>query len=333
MKIMFLDNRPEYGMNTTVHKEVCDKYGIEYEALNCASEDDVIEKCRDADGILDVYIKITPRIIDALPKCKVMVRTGVGYDCIDVDACSKKGVFVCNVPDYCFEEVATHTVALILDICRKTTFYSNEAKKGKWSTPNGYPMKRLSKQTVGFVGFGNIARQAARYISAFGSRIIAYDPYLPASVFSEYSATSVSLDELLAQSDIISLHTPLFDSTRHIINKDSIAKMKDGVFIVNTSRGPLICEKDLMEAVESGKVAAAGLDVIEFEPLSGPDHPYFKTGRIVLTPHSAYSSEDSNVELSRKAAEKACQILTGDFNESLLRCIVNRKQLEDKIPK
>ena len=333
MKAVLVDNKPVYAMDISIQRRVCEQYGIEYVPLNCASEDEVIEKCRDADAILDIYTKMTPRIIDSLENCKVMVRFGIGYDVIDVEACTKKGIFVCNVPDYCIEEVATHTIALILAVSRKIAYYNDEVRKGKWVAASGYPMYRLSQQTVGFIGFGNIARQAAHYMSAFGSKLIAYDPFLPDAVFAEHNAEPVSLDELLARADIISLHTPLFDSTHHIIDKESIAKMKDGVLIVNTSRGPLICEKDLIEAVESGKVAGAGLDVVESEPLNEPDHPLFKTGRVVITPHAAFSTVDSNAELLEKVAETACQILKGDFNDRLVRRIVNRKELEDKILK
>lgn len=331
MKVVLVDNKPVYSMNIELQRKVCQEYGMEYVALNCASEAEVIDNCKDADAILDIYTKMTPQIINALDKCKVMVRFGIGYDVIDVEACTKKGIFVCNVPDYCIEEVATHTVALILDVCRKVTYYNDEVRKGKWVAASGYPMHRLSKQTVGFLGFGNIARQAAHYMSAFGGRLIAYDPFLPDEVFAQNHAEKVTLDQLLTQADIISLHTPLFDSTYHIINKESIAKMKDGVLLVNTSRGPLICEEDLLAAIDSGKVAAAGLDVVESEPLTQPNHPLFRSGRVVVSPHAAFSTVDSNAELLEKVALTACQVLKQDFNDALVRRIVNRKELSSQI--
>lgn len=226
MKVVLVDNKPVYAMDISIQQRVCDAYGIEYVPLNCATQEEVIENCRDADAVLDIYTKMTPEIIDTMEKCKVIVRFGIGYDVINVDACTKKGIFVCNVPDYCIEEVATHTVAMILDICRKITYYNDEVRKGKWVAASGYPMHRLSKQTVGFIGFGNIARQAAHYMAAFGGKIIAYDPFLPDQVFEQHHAAKVELDELLERADIISLHTPLFDDTYHIINKDTIAKIE-----------------------------------------------------------------------------------------------------------
>lgn len=331
MKIVFIDNKPVYQMNTDIQRRICEERGFEYITLDCADEAEVIDKCQDADAILVVYTKITASIINSLPKCKVIIRFGIGYDVIDVAAATKKGIFVCNIPDYCIEEVATHTVAMLLDISRKVTFYNNDVKAGRWVVADGYTLHRLSNQTIGFVGFGNIARQAARYMAAFGSNIIAYDPFLPEEVFESNHVTQVDFDTLLSQSDIISLHLPLFDNTYHIIDKAAIAKMKDGAKLVNTSRGPLICEDALLEAVNSGKLTAAALDVVEFEPLTEANYRLFESGRIVVSPHAAFSSEESMDDMLEKIALTACQILSNDFNETAVKRIVNRKELIDQI--
>ena len=325
MKAVFIDNKPQFHRNTEIQREVCRRYGVDYEVLDCRSEDEVIARCQDADAILDIYTPIGKRVLDALPRCKVLVRFGIGYDVFDVDYATQKGIFVCNVPDYCTEEVATHTVALLLTVARKIAFYDDEVRDGHWVHSDGYPMHRLSQQTVGFLGFGKIARQAARYMSAFGSRLIAYDPYLPDEAFPP-DVTRVSLEELYRQSDILSLHAPLFESTRHIVDKAAFAQLKDGVLIVNTSRGPLIAEQDLIDAVASGKVAGAGLDVTESEPISRPDHPLFATGRIVVTPHAAFSSDAASAELLAKVAETACAVLTG-AHDTVAHRIVNRAAL------
>lgn len=332
MKIVFVDNKAKYAFDTNIQRAICEKYGYEYVLLDCADEDEIIEKAHDADAILDVYMKITPRIIDSLTNCKCLVRFGIGYDVIDLEAATKKGIFVCNIPDYCIEEVATHTVALLLAIVRKIPFYNDLIRgQGVWQASAGYKPNRLSTQTVGLFGFGNIARLVARYMSAFGCRILAYDPYLPEEVFQAHHVERVELDELLANSDILSLHTPLFDSTYHTIRKDTIAKMKDGALLVNTSRGPLVCEKDLLEAIDSGKLTAAGLDVAESEPITEAGHPLFASGRIVVTPHAAFSSVSASRELLEKVALTACQILDRDFNDELVRRIVNRNELKDII--
>lgn len=327
MKAIFIDNKPVYHRNVAIQREICQNYGIDYADLDCRSEDEIIAQCQDADAILDIYAPITPRILDALPQCKVLVRFGIGYDVFDVDYATKKGIYVCNVPDYCTEEVATHTVALILDLTRKVSFYNTNVKNGRWVHTDGYPMHRLSTQTIGFAGFGKIARMAASYLAPFGCQLIAYDPYLSEEAFTAFGAESVSLEQLYARSDIISLHTPLSKDTRHMIDKKAIEQMKDGVLLVNTSRGPLICEDDLVDAINRGKVAGAALDVVEFEPIHEKNYRLFDSGRIVVTPHAAFSSDASSAELLAKVAETACAVLTGDFNRTVMNRIVNRKQL------
>ena len=331
MKAVFIDYDPLYGYNPEIQREICEKNGIEYVAVNCKTEDEIIEACKDADAVLDIFLQITPRVIESLDHCKVLVRFGIGYNEIDVEAATKKGIFVCNIPDYCIEEVATHAVALILAISRKIEYYHELARQGQWYPAKGYTMHRLSTQTVGFIGFGNIARKAAHYMSAFGCRLIAYDPFLDKEVFAANNAEGMDLDSLLAQADIISLHAPLFDDTYHIINKETIKKMKDGAMVVNTSRGPLICEDDLLEAIQSGKLAAAGLDVTEFEPITEPNYRLFSSDRIVVTPHAAFLTAESRIELTQKVALTACNILNGVFDDSTVRRIVNRKALSDKI--
>ena len=154
MKAVFIDNKPVYQMDVGIQRRICAEQGIEYDALDCADGQEVIERCQDADAVLVVYTKITADIIRALPKCRVIIRFGIGYDVIDVAAATERGILVCNIPDYCIEEVATHTVAMILDISRKLTFYHERVKSGRWVVADGYELHRLSRQTVGFVGFG-----------------------------------------------------------------------------------------------------------------------------------------------------------------------------------
>ena len=219
--------------------------------------------------------------------------------------------------------MATHTVAMLLAIERQLVIYNDEVKAGRWLVNSDFKPHRLSSQTLGFIGFGNIARRAAEFVKPFGFRIIAYDPYLPEQVFKSAGAEEVSLDDLLKQSDVITIHTPLLESTKHLINKDSIAKMKDGVMLVNTSRGPIICEKDLLEAVKNGKIKAAALDVIESEPITEPNHPVFETGKIIVSPHAAYNSVEAEEEMMRVLAQTAVIILDGRIPAN----IVNKKEL------
>ncbi|MBR5752910.1 MAG: C-terminal binding protein [Clostridia bacterium] len=327
MKAVVVDNKPVYQLQIEKMRSICEANGVEFEALDCANEAEVVQKCQDADAILDVYTKLSAETIQALPNCKAILRFGIGYDIFDVDAATAAGKMVCNIPDYCIEEVATHTVAMILDLLHKVSFLNNSVRGGEWNPNVGYVPRRLSDMTVGFVGFGNIARKAAGYLAPFGCTLIAYDPYLSTESFEEAGAKGVSLDELLKTADIVSLHTPLFESTHHMIDADSLGKMKDGAFLVNTSRGGLVDTEALIAAIASGKIAGAGLDVLEEEPLKDPAHPIFETGRIIVTPHAAFNSKESFGELMEKIAETACNVLNGELDDKTLRRIVNRKEL------
>lgn len=323
MKAIVVDKNSADGLDYSIQQKIFEEHGIEFVLEDCQTEDEIIEKCKDADALLVIYRKITPRIMDALTNCKVILRYGIGYDVIDVAAATERGIKVCNSPLHCLDEVATHTIAMILAMERQLVFFNDVVKSGRWLANAGFKPHRLSCQTLGFIGFGNIARRTADFAKGFGFNMIAYDPYLEASVIEASGAEKVELEELLAVSDVISIHTPLFDSTYHLINRDSIAKMKDGVMIVNTSRGPIIAIDDLMGAVKTGKVKAAALDVVENEPISKPDHPLFETGNIICSPHAAYNSVEAEEQMMAVLAETAVQILNGEDPAN----IVNKKAL------
>ena len=308
MKAIVVDKNSADGLDYTIQQKIFEENGIEFILEDCQTEDEIIEKCKDADALLVIYRQITPRIMDAM---------------IDVKAATERGIKVCNSPRHCLDEVATHTVAMILAMERKLVFYNDLVKEGKWLANEGFKPHRLSTQTLGFVGFGNIARRAAEFVKGFGFRMVAYDPFLPEEVVKAAGAEKVELDQLLAESDVISLHTPLMDSTYHLINKENIAKMKEGVMIVNTSRGPIIAIDDLMEAVKSGKVKAAALDVVEGEPVTVPNHPMFETGHIICSPHAAYNSVEAEAQMMEVLATTAVDILNGKNPSN----IVNKKEL------
>jgi D-3-phosphoglycerate dehydrogenase len=238
-------------------------------------------------------------------------------------ACSDKGIVVCNVPDAGTDEVATHTFALALDCIRKVSFYNNEIHKGMWHGGEGYCIHRLSTQTFGFCGFGRIARLVAKYAAAFDCKLIGYDPLVDKSQFENSGVKKVSFDELLEQSDIISVHTPLNDQTRHLFSKPVFGKMKPGMIIVNTSRGGVICQDDLMDAMDAGIIKAAGLDVNECEPLTDTNNRILKYKNIVLTPHSAAESIEYFIALQQRAAETAVRVLNGELPDNVL----NRKEI------
>lgn len=324
MKVVLFDSSSTNGVDYEgIQGKIFKEAGIEFIIGDVKNKEEAKELCRGANGALTIYQKVDGELMDCMPDCKVIVRYGIGYDPIDVAEATKRGIAVCNIPDYCFEEVATHTMAMVLALVRKLHIYHAKIREGIWISNSDYPFRRLSALTMGLVGFGNIARQTAEYAKAFGTTLIAYDPYLPDEVFQKAGVEKVSLDELYARSDIVSLHVPLFDSTYHILNQESFGKMKDGVLIVNTSRGPLIDADALIAAIESGKVAAAGLDVIECEPIKEKNHKIFESGRVIMTSHIAYNSAESSVSLLEKVAQSAVRVLQGEMPAN----VVNRKEL------
>ena len=323
MKAILVDKTRADGLNYSIQKRIFNEAGIEFEMYDCHSESEVVEKCSDADAMLVIYEKITPKIMDACKNLKVILRYGIGYDCIDVDAATKRGIKVCNSPRHCLDEVATHTIALLLAAERHIIAYNDEVRAGGWKVNIFAKPHRLSTQTLGFIGFGNIARRTADFAKSFGFNMIAYDPYLSEEVIEAKGAKRVELDELLATADVISIHTPLFESTYHLINRNSIAKMKDGVIIVNTSRGPIIALDDLLDALKTDKIQCAALDVIETEPNVAVEKVFANKDKIIITPHAAYNSIEAENQMMEVLANTAVDILKGKTPDN----IVNKKAL------
>ena len=311
-KFVILDSHELEGADFNVDKKILEDAGIECVIAKCKNTEEIIEVAGDADGIGLVYSKIDENVLKELPKCKVIVRYGVGYDSVDLAAAGKRNVLVCNIPDYCQPEVATHALAMILDMNRKVTYFDRKCRQGEWNSNLGYEMNRLSNLTIGLVGFGNISRTLAKYLKGFEPRIIAYDPYAQEEKFQEAGVEKVTIDELFKEADVISIHTPLTEDTKHLINSESLAKMKDGVYIVNTSRGPVVNTKDLMEALKSGKVKAAALDVLEEEPIFDKNFELYSFDQVIVNPHSAYNSAEAEYEQHKKVAETAIKVLLHD---------------------
>ena len=311
MKLVILDGYRFPGDSFPEPIRVSQENGFEFVVGNAHSEEEIVELAHDADGMLVVYLPINEQLLNKLPKVKVMVRTGVGYDNFDLQGATKAGVIACNTPDYGVGEVATSATAMLLALERKLLPFTSQLRQGNWDDGHGYTMYRLTNRVAGFVGFGRIARQTARFLVAFGYRIIAYDPYLPKDVFAEYQAESVSLDDVLTTSDALFLMTPLTPETHHIINTQNLARMKEGVLIVNTARGPLIKTPDLVEALKSGHVRGAALDVFEEEPIKDSSFPLWQLENVIITPHAAYRSAESFVALKTMATETLVNLLTG----------------------
>ena len=277
----------------------------------CVDEANVIECTRDADAVITQFVPITRRVIESLRKCKVIVRYAIGLDSIDVQAATERRIMVANVPDYCISEVSDHALALILALVRKIGLMDREVQIGNWSYKRAVPIARLSDMTLGLIAFGSIARCVAQKASVFGfKKIYVHDPYFRDA--QQYPACEfVSLETLLGASDIVSIHAPATPETRSLINRQTLGLMKTGAFLVNTSRGALVNEADLLEALRLGKLSGVGLDVLENEN-EVLHHPLHRFDNVIMTPHMAWYSTGSIVELQRKAAEQVRQaLLTG----------------------
>lgn len=281
----------------------------------CETAEDVTEATRDADGVLNRAAPVTAAVIEQMARCKVIARYGIGVDNVDVEAATRKGIVVANVPGYCVEEVSDQALALMLSAWRKVVSHDKAVRKGAWDISFRDPVYRLKGRTLGLLGLGAIARRLVEKVAGFGFRIIAHDPYVSADDAAKLGVKLVDLDTLFRQSDLLSLHAPATSETRHIVNKERLGQMKETTVLVNTSRGPLIDETALAEALKAKRIAAAALDVYEQEP---PDtnSELFQLDNVIVTDHAAWYSEDSLAELQRRTAAAVCAVLSGKRPES-----------------
>lgn len=269
--------------------------------------DEVLAVAADADAILNTYLPWSADSIGRLEKCQIIARYGIGFDNVDLDAAREAGIVVTNVPDYSVEEVATHALALILSSLRKVVAADGSVRAGQWSVDHFRPIHRLSTLTVGLVGFGRIGRKIAAPLAALGAQIIAHDPYLEEGAD---LPPLLSLNYLLAEADIVTLHLPLTEETRGLIDEEALAKMKKGAILINTSRGPLVDLDALGDALKSGRLSGAALDVFDIEPVDPAR--IADTPNLIATPHMAYYSEEALEESQRKAATQVIKVLTGE---------------------
>jgi D-3-phosphoglycerate dehydrogenase len=270
----------------------------------------LIERARDADGLIVAAAPVTRRVLSALAKLQVVVRTGVGYDVIDVPAATELGVIVVNIPDLWTREVANHALALLLAWNRKIPALDRQLRSGVWSTQVlTAGTGALHGETVGIVGLGNIGSAFARRVAALETRVIACDPYVDDARFAALGVERVSLDALAARSDYVSVHTLLNDETRHLIGEAFFRRMKPTACLINTSRGPVVDEQALIRALRDRRLAGAALDVWEDEPVS-PDSPLLGMDTVIATPHAAYFSSPAVAQVPRRCGEEVARALT-----------------------
>ena len=277
--------------------------------------DKTIQRIGDAEIVFTNKTVINQEILTACPAIKFIGVLATGYNVVDVSAAKEKGILVTNIPTYGTTAVSQITIALLLEVCHHIGDHSKSVANGDWTNCPDWcywnsPLIELAGKTLGIIGFGRIGQGTAKIAQALGMKVLAFDSYEVESLKSD-TLQYVSLDELLTNSDVISLHCPLFDSTQGIINKNNIAKMKDGVIIINTSRGPLIVEEDLAEALDSGKVYAAGLDVVSSEPIKA-DNPLLSAKNCIITPHIAWAPKESRSRLLNIAIDNLSYFIAGN---------------------
>jgi D-3-phosphoglycerate dehydrogenase len=274
------------------------------------TDPEALEAVKDADAIIVTLQKVTGDIINSMERCKIISRAGTGLDTIDIPTATKRGIWVTYVPDYSIDEVSAHAIALLMSLARGIPKMVQATRSGVWDAAAWGPVYRLQDQTLGVLGFGRIGQATAEKGRGLGLKVIAYDPYANQEVADKLGVQIVDLETLTRESDYISLHSPLIDSTKHIVNADFLAKMKPTAYVINAARGPLIDEEALLKAVQSRQIAGAGLDVFAVEPLAA-DSPLLQEERILVTPHAAWYSEEAKLDMRTRATEEVVRILSG----------------------
>jgi D-3-phosphoglycerate dehydrogenase len=269
------------------------------------------------DLLLVQFVKVGAEAIEHADTVRAIVRCGIGVDNVDLDAAASRGIAVARVPDYCVDEVADHTLSLMLAVERRLLDTANGTRAGNWDFRAGGSMRRLAGLSFGLLGFGQIARAVAVRAKGFGFRMLAHDAALAPAAIDREGVEPVDFDELVARSDILSLHVPLTAETRRIIGARELELLPEGATVINTARGGLIDEAALLEGLRRGHIGGAGIDVLDHEPPTA-DEPLRTASRIVLTPHTAWYSEAAIVDLRRKAVEAALLLLSGGTPNGLV---------------
>lgn len=302
--------------NVRYEQAMAERMGADFAEFQCRSEEETLAAVRDARVVFNNFAPVNERTMAVMAPGAVVIRYGVGVDNCDLEAARRLGVHICNVPDYGVEEVADHAAAMTLTLARKLSAYDSGIRGGEWkigAMVSG--VRSMSRTTLGLVGLGRIARALARRMQAFGVRVIAHDPYVSAEDAEAARVTMMPLDAVVEQADVLSLHVPLTPETRHLVGRAQIARMREGALLINVSRGGLVDEAALAEALVSGRLAGAGLDVFETEPLPQAS-PLRSAPNVILTPHAAFFSDASVDRLQSLAAEEGERALKGEA----LRC-------------
>jgi len=294
-----------------------DTIDAELVVKQCQTEDDVIDLARDADGVIVRLQPFSERVCAALPKCRVVGRYGVGVDNIDCEAATRHGIAVGNVCDYAINEVSEQALGLLLSCARKITSHDKRIRTGEWDIGQTDPIHRMQGRTLGLIGLGRIPQVLVGKVKGFDFRILVHDPFVSDDLAAKLGVTLVDLDTLLAESDYISVHAPLNDKTRHMIDESALRKMKPTAILINTARGPVVDVNALYKALKEGWINSAGIDVHEDEPVP-KDYCLFELDNVVISDHAGWYSEESIADLQRGAVDAVVAVLSGGWPKFLV---------------
>ena len=297
MKVLFTDHDM---LDVSLEKRIFEEAGIELKVAQCRTEADVVREGRGCSAMLIQYAPINAAVFEALPELRLCARIGAGYDTIDANDAARFGVWVANSPDYGVGEVSLHALSMMLAVIRNIVRYDSDIHAGNWHYSSAGTIPRAQDMTVGILGLGRIGKRFAHYAQPIFKRVIAHDPNLIEGDYPQY-VRKVGLEELFETADAITLHCLLDEGTRGLVGERLLSRMKPGAYLVNTARGAVVDIDALAAAVKAGRLAGVGLDVLPSEPIA-PDHPLLADRRVIFSPHAAFYSVSSEIELRRKAA-------------------------------
>ena len=323
MKVYILDQQFLSDKEHEQLKNAFTSAGHEILFREWKTSQEVIDGARDADAIILMAVQLTREVIEALPNLKVISRCGIGYDNVDWRAATEHGVVVCNVPDHCIYEVACHTFTMLLALERQLIPFMQRAREGGYANGKEIKCHRVKGQTLGILGYGRIGRELAPMALGVGMKVLAYDPYVKEPDRPGVTMAA-SMDEVLRNADAVSIHLHLNAETAHMISMPQLRMMKKSAFLLNASRGGVVNTEDLMEALKTGEIAGAGLDVIENEPLR-TDHEIFHMPQVIFTPHVGMYTEEAMEDMYNKLSAQALDVLAGRWPNNVVNPEVREK--------
>lgn len=311
----------------SMEQAVLAESGCELVGHHCKTEAELIAAVSNADAVITQFARVNANVIGAMSHARVIVRYGIGVDNVDLAAARGQGIPVSNIPDYCIDEVADHTLAFILGLTRQVVTHSNDIRAGNWRLLAPMPaMRVLREQTVGVIGFGRIGREVVARLLAFKCKVLVFDPVVPAADIAVTGAKAATLDEIFAASDLLTLHCPSTPATRKLVGGVNLAKMKQGAMLVNLARGDLVDTPALVAALQSGQLSAAALDVFDPEPLPA-DHALRSLPNVIVAPHIASASPTAVRKLREGAARRALAAALGELPPNVVNGVTLARQL------